>query len=151
MSGRKLLCQVGFGIVMALIISLISSATVQAQECRVVWIHGLEVHKSVAVEPETMRISKDTCVVWYNRATAMNVKITFQEGKACASATDGGAAFKMGYGACYVSSWIPFAGTSSLRFKEKGTYKYVIETANGPENLPERGEKIAEGTIMVSE
>jgi hypothetical protein len=29
---------------------------------------------------------------------------------------------------CFVTSWVPFAGTSSLRFMEKGTYDNVVES-----------------------
>jgi len=44
---------------------------------------------------------------------------------------------------CYVTSWIPFAGTSSLRFMQKGTYKYVVE-AKGQKNVEAKGQIIVE-------
>lgn len=88
-------------------------------------------------------------MVWFNRTSGPNLQIVFEEGKACAGVTeDPSGSFKTGYGGCYVSSWIPFGGTSSLRFKEKGSYKYTIESITG-EGPKVRGKKVTTGTILV--
>lgn len=141
------------GVVLMVIISIGSLVDVRAQECRVIRITGMETHNSIGVEPERMLISKGDCVVWFNRAAATNVKIIFEEGKACAAATEAPVQFHMDdYHQCFVTSWVPFAGTSSLSFKEKGTYKYVVEMASGgPETLAEKGQRVAGGAIIVSE
>ena len=153
MGKKRLVYQVGLGVLLVMVIALASSVGVRAQECRVVRIGGMVIHDSISLEPEKMLISKGTCVVWFNRATAANVKIIFEDGKTCAAATDVPTGFSMDtYGACYVTSWVPFAGTSSLRFNEKGTYDYTIEMASGgPESLVEKGKKVAAGSIIVSE
>jgi len=38
---------------------------------------------------------------------------------------------------CYVTRWVPFAGTSSLRFMEKGSYKYTVKAKNKAGVKPE--------------
>jgi len=43
---------------------------------------------------------------------------------------------------CYVTNWLGFTGTASLRFMEKGTYKYVVEVSGKP------GVK-AEGSVEI--
>jgi hypothetical protein len=76
----------------------------------------------------------------------------FEEGKACVNASGAPVGFSMDPSSCYVTSWVPFGGTSSLTFKEKGNYTYIIETASGdPEVAPEKGQKLAEGTVFVYE
>jgi len=128
---------------------LAGTQTAAAQECRVIRIHGLVAHDAVKVEPESLSISKGTCVIWFNRSTANEIKVVFEEGKQCASVTDAPTGFSLNHEQCYVTSWVPFGGTSSLRFTEKGTYEYAIELAVGDE--PERGKRVSSGTIIVRE
>ena len=40
---------------------------------------------------------------------------------------------------CYVTRLIPFGGTASLMFIEKGTYKYIVESTGGEKT---RGELV---------
>ena len=56
-----------------------------------------------------------------------NLFLYFKEGKNCADVTSFPTAFSLNSQGCYVTSWIPLAGTSSLRFMQKGTYEYLIE------------------------
>jgi len=107
---------------------------VEAQECRIVRVHGGDVGwiEDLSVEPTTVFVEKGSCVVWFNRARADEVMVKFEEGKKCKDMTEAPAGFNMDKANnCYVTSWIPFGGTSSLRFIEKGTFDYVIETAKG--------------------
>ena len=153
MKKKSLLYKLGLGSVLAMVILIANLGDVKAQDCRVARIGGMVLHDSISVEPERMLISKGTCVIWFNRASATNVKIKFEDGKTCAAATEAPVQFKMDdYGQCFVTSWVPFGGTSSLTFKEKGTYDYVIEMApGGPEDLGKKGKKVAAGKIIVSE
>jgi hypothetical protein len=106
----------------------------------------MSVHESIRVEPETMQISKGSCVIWFNRAAANEVKVVFEEGKKCAAVTDAAVGFGMDdYGQCFVTSWLPFGGTSSLRFKEAGTFEYAIEIGK----LEDKGKRVARGKIIV--
>ena len=84
-----------------------------------------------------MWLDKGTCVVWVNWVRTEEIKITFEDGKTCKDVTDAPLGFKMTEDNCYVTNWVPLGGTSSLRFMEKGTFKYEIEASKG---VRERGE-----------
>lgn len=118
-----------------------------AQDCRVIRIHGIAAHDVVRLEPETMWVPKGTCVIWFNRSSAHQVKVVFQEGKRCASVSDAPMGFSLDHQNCYVTSWIPFGGTSSLRFLEAGTYEYDIQATG--EQVEVAGKQAAKGTIVV--
>ena len=66
----------------------------------------------------------------------------FEEGKKCSSVSNAPVGFSLDHEQCYVTSWIPFWGTSSLRFMEKGTFAYAIEVTGG--ELGEKGKDLNE-------
>ena len=66
-------------------------------------------------------------MVWFNRVFTDEVMVTFKEGKKCLDVTNAPMGFTLDAETCYVTSWMPFAGTSSLRFMEKGTYEYTVK------------------------
>ena len=130
MNKKKLMIVMGFIFVFAMLILLSKLGTIFAQECRIIKIHGRTEHPSIMIEPETIFLSKGDCVVWFNRFTAEDVKVTFEEGKKCVDVTNAPIGFSLNAQSCYVTSWMPFVGTSSLRFIEKGTYDYTVEAKN---------------------
>ena len=130
MNKKKLVITLGVSFVVAMMIGFLSLEIVSAQECRIIKIHGRTEHPSIMIEPETIFLSKGDCVVWFNRFTAEDVKVTFEEGKKCLDVTTAPIGFSLNAQTCYVTSWMPFVGTSSLRFMEKGTYEYSVEAKN---------------------
>ncbi len=118
-----------------------------AQDCRVIRIEGIAAHDVIRIDPETITISKGTCVIWFNRSTAHQVKVAFADGKKCASISDAPTGFSLDHQNCYVTSWIPFGGTSSLRFLEAGTYAYDIQATG--EQVEAEGAKVTQGKIIV--
>ena len=144
MNKKKLMIVMGFIFVLAMILLLSTLGTISAQGCRIIKIQSKMGQKgTIMVEPGTALISKGDCVVWFNRFPEANVKVTFEEGKRCVDQTKqptGG--WNLNEKNCYVASWIPFTGTSDLRFMEKGTYKYVV-------NAEGMGDIMAEGKIVV--
>jgi hypothetical protein len=128
MKQKRLLITIGISFVVAMMIGLLGLETVFAQECRLIKIHGRSEHPSLAIEPETSFISKGDCVVWFNRVFTDEVQIIFDDGKKCLDVSKSPMGFSLDAQSCYVTSWMPFAGTSSLRFMEKGTYGYVVKT-----------------------
>jgi hypothetical protein len=115
----------------ALLFSFLSSSV--AQQTRVIRLQGSASNSQngVRIEPDTMLISKGGVVIWNNWARSSDVKIIFQEGKVCQDVTSAPMGFTLDAKQCYVTTWIPFGGTSSLRFTEKGNYHYVVEAAGG--------------------
>ena len=144
---RRLLLISMTAAVMAVGFVVILDSALRAQDCRVIRIQGMAMHQSVRAEPEVMSISKGTCVIWFNRASANEIKIVFKEGKRCSSVTEAPVGFSLDHEQCFVTSWIAFGGISSLRFKEAGTYEYAIEVTTG--ETPEKGIKASMGTIIV--
>jgi hypothetical protein len=76
-------------------------------------------------------VGKGTVVIWNNWARSTEVKIVFEDGKTCKDVTEAPMGFSMDAKACYVTTWVPLGGTSSLRFVHSGTYKYEVETNGG--------------------
>ena len=144
MKKKGLLIVMGYIFVFAMIIFLSNPGTLSAQECRFIKIIGgdTELPFLMMLEPETIVVSKGDCVVWFNRFTAETLKVTFKEGKKCADVTQAPMGFSLNAQGCYVTNWMPFGGTSSLRFMEKGTYEYTVEAKN-------RGDAKAKGKIIV--
>jgi hypothetical protein len=118
---------------------LIGQSNVFAGECRIIRVSGGSAAEfsKLYVEPKKMWISKGSCVVWVNWVRTDEIKIIFEDGKTCSDLTDSPHGFEMTPDNCYVTTWIPLGGTSSLRFLEKGIFKYEIEASKG---IKERGE-----------
>lgn len=102
--------------------------TINAQECRVVRLHGtVYPSTTIRIEPKIVRISKGTCVIWSNWVRKGEVQIAFEEGKKCEDMTDSPVGFKMDAHNCYVTSFVSRGGTSSLMFNEPGTFDYTVK------------------------
>lgn len=119
---------------------LVGQGQVSAQEQQLVRILGGittgagELSKPIIVEPPTMTISKGAVVMWLNWSRDSEcVQVSFEDGKTCDDASDAPSGFSMQPTGCYVTSWITFGGTSSLRFTEPGTFTYTVEAKTGGE------------------
>jgi len=117
-----------------------------SSECLIVRIQGDPAQPDqIQLEPTTLWVKKGDCVVWFNnlRISVPEVMIKFREGKKCGEMTEAPSGFKLdAIEDCYVTGMIPYAGTSSLRFQEKGEFAYEIMGA---------GKEIAKGKIVVQE
>jgi hypothetical protein len=140
MKKKILTVAVGLAFILALTTLLANQETVSAQECRLVRLHGgIGANVSeIRIEPRALWISKGTCVIWSNWVRTDEVKVKFEEGKKCEDVTEAPAGFTLNADNCYVTDWIALGGTSSLKFNETGTYKYVVEAAGG--TIKARGE-----------
>ena len=129
-----LLTAIGMIFVFAMTIFLVNQAAVDAQECRLIRIHGGAMGSvdRIEIEPKTSWVAKGTCVIWNNWVRTNEIKIVFEEGKKCEDMTDAPVGFKMDAANCYVTTWVPLGGTSSLKFNEEGTFEYAIEAKGGP-------------------
>ena len=104
-----------------------------AEDTRIVKIHGGATYstQSLRLEPDILTVKKGSVIIWNNWAKASNVKVIFEEGKICQDVTEAPMGFLLDARQCYVTTWIPLGGTSSLRFTENGTYNYMVETTGG--------------------
>ena len=148
MKKKKLLIALGVSFLVAMMIGLLGLETVSAQECRLIKINGRTDPTSLRIEPETLFISKGDCVVWFNRLVTDEVMVIFKEGKKCLDVSKSSMGFNLDSESCYVTSWLPFAGTSSLRFMEKGTYEYTVKAKGYKDREVNEGKQV-KGQIIV--
>ena len=143
MNKKRLVMLLGVSFVIAMMMGLMSWGMLSAQECRVIRVMGKAEQQPLTIEPATTFVNKGDCVVWFNRTFANEIQVMFKEGKKCLDVTKSPQGFSLNAESCYVTSWIPFAGTSSLRFMEKGTYKYEVKAKSMPVKT------VVEGQIVV--
>jgi hypothetical protein len=117
-----------FGIMIA------GQGTANAQEAVLIKISSVGAEKitGISINPQVATIKKDTIVVWLNGVQDQEIKVEFADGKKCKSVT----AFPVNFDLdtarwCYVTSYVPFAATSSLQFVDAGTYEYTVLTKDG--------------------
>ena len=133
MNKSRLLVVIRFIFFFTTIIYLSNLRIISAQECRLVKFRGIIGYPSLTIEPSTIFLSQGDCVVWFNAVSAGKVKVSIADGKKCALATTAARGFVLDKPtSCYVTSWIGYTGTTSLRFMEKGTYNYVVESNSTP-------------------
>jgi hypothetical protein len=155
MSYRKLLQVTGLALAFTFLIVISYSETLDAQRCYIIRIQPEKgkAGRSIRIDPATAEIEKGACVVWINWVTAQQVRVVFKEdGKKCKDSTDAPTGFEFAEN-CYLTNFLTAGGTSSLRFFEPGTFKYVVEVpgqrqATGPLRLG-HGEVIGKGEIIV--
>jgi hypothetical protein len=95
------------------------------------------------LDPATLQINKNAIVVWLSGVQGEDIQVVFMEGKTCKDVSAKPKEFNMNSMGCYVSSFISYAGTSSLQFVESGTYHYYVATATG--NIKAKGSIIVRG------
>jgi hypothetical protein len=132
----------GLSVMLVMGMHLISHGSAVAAEAQLVKIQpvGEVVERDVTLagkltaiklDPQTLHIKKNTIVVWLNGVLGQEVKVIFEEGKACKDVTVNPMGFSLDREtSCYVTSFIPYAATSSLQFSQPGTLKYTVETAD---------------------
>jgi plastocyanin len=128
---------VGLWFVFVMTMFHIGLDTTSAQECRILRIHGgvladtLGKVSKIELEPQTVWISKGTCLVWINWVRGYEVKVVFEDAKKCEDTTDAAVGFEEDVDNCYVTTWMRQGETSSLRFTAEGAYEYVVEAKGG--------------------
>jgi hypothetical protein len=139
---RRQLTAVGLSVLFVLAMLLVNYNTINGQECRIVRLYGAAHPKTtINIEPRTVQISKGGCVIWSNWVKDEEVQIVFEEGNKCDDMTDSPVGFKMDASNCYVTSFVTLGGTSSLLFKEPGTFDYVVKAGGA---VGEKGKVIVE-------
>ena len=131
-TNKEKLIVAGIASLCTLSILIFSTRAIYAQWTRIVRLYEETKgsHKQLFVEPNNLWVSKGTVIIWANQMENEEIKVSFEEGKKCADVTGAPTGFSLN-AACFVTSWIPSGGTSSLRFNEEGAFSYVVELADG--------------------
>lgn len=85
------------------------------------------------LSPPDLYVKKNTVVIWMNGIQGEEIQVVFRDGKACkdVSFSPEYKGFSLNSKSCYVTSFIPFAATSSLQFTETGTFDYAVSNPTG--------------------
>ena len=122
---------VGFGML------LMNAGNTLAGEADIVkiWAAAEGEAKSLKADPPVLNVTKNTIVVWMNGVPEKEVQIVFEEGKTCRDVTANPnlkvPGFFLDSKNCYVTSFLPYAATTTLQFVEVGTYEYEVVNADG--------------------
>lgn len=126
-----------FGVFITLMMMSATLNAADTDQAHIISIYGGDSYsvQSVRLDPEELLIKKGSVVIWNNWAKTTEVKVIFKEGKkVCPAATSAPVGFNLDDAKqCYVTSWVPLGGTSSLRFTQAGTFKYTVQTTGGVE------------------
>ena len=151
---KKMRCALAIVMVLtfAATLFLMQSEAINAQECRLVRIYAaLDKPTSPGrLEPDVLSIDKGGCVVWINWGQD-RVLVNFREGKKCQAVTEAPTGFRLDANTdCYVTDFVPFGGTSSLKFSEPGTYQYEVTWEN-QKGMVEKGKVMVRGPKKKAE
>lgn len=87
------------------------------------------------LQPPTLYVNKGTVVIWMSWVQDEEVQIVFEDGKRCMDVFY--APYKeqvfLNAKACFVTSDIPYASTTSLKFTDTGTFNYTVSTKDEKE------------------
>jgi len=131
-TGKFLL--IGAVLVFAFGLVLGSQGVVSAQDAKLIKIHSVGEEKlaGLFIDPASAYIKKNTIVVWMSGVAQSSIKIEFADGKTCKSVTAHAVDFDLDKERwCFVTSYVPFAATSSLQFTDVGEYVYKVITKDG--------------------
>ncbi len=82
---------------------------------------------TIYINPATRYAKQNTIVVWMNGVMDTEVQVVFEDGKTCRDVSANPnlkiPGFFMDSKQCYVTSFLPYADTSTLQFVEVGTYE----------------------------
>ena len=131
-TGKIILISAVFLIAFGLVLG--SQTSVLAQDSKLVKLHAVGDEKlaGIFIDPADAYVKKDTIVIWLSGIKDQEVKIEFADGKKCKSVTAHAVNFDLDKERwCYVTSFVPFAATSSLQFTDVGEYVYKVYTKEG--------------------
>jgi len=128
-----------FVVVFAVGLGMLLASTVDsfAQDAAIVkiWAKTEGKTKEIRVDPVELTIEKNTIVVWMNGIQGKEVQLVFEEGKTCRDITANPNLKQPGFfldsKGCYVTSFLPYATTSTLQFPQTGSFDYSVVTEDG--------------------
>lgn len=88
---------------------------------------------TLALSVPDLYISKNAVVVWLNSVQGEEIQVSFKEGKVAMDVSFSPAfkSFCLDSSSCFVTSFIPYAATSSLQFTKTGAFEYSVSDRAG--------------------
>lgn len=118
-----------------LVITLFAAPSLSvAEDAQIVLIFKAKGDNSeLRLNPPDLYVKKGTIVVWMNSVVDEEVQVVFRDGKTCkdVSFSPVEKGFSLDSKSCYVTSFIPYASTSSLQFTDTGSFHYAVSNLSG--------------------
>jgi hypothetical protein len=103
----------------------------------------VQVLKSPGDKPELvlsapdLYIAKNGVVIWLNSVKNEEIQVVFKDGKVAMDVSFSPAfkSFCLDSSSCFVTSFIPYAATSSLQFTKAGTFDYSVSNRTGKSSV----------------
>ena len=133
-SMKCLMVVLGLSVLFLVGISVAPHNVAMAAEAQLVKIQPVGEEGKVTglyIDPQNLYVDKNTIVIWMNGVPEQEIQVVFEEGKACKDVTANPMGFKLDASNCYVTSFVPYADTSSLQFPESGVFNYIVQTEGG--------------------
>jgi hypothetical protein len=92
---------------------------------------------TIALSVPDLYISKNAVVVWLNSVQGEEIQVSFKDGKEAMDVSFSPAfkSFCLDSSSCFVTSFIPYAATSSLQFTKTGTFGYNVTSRTGKHSV----------------
>lgn len=122
-------------------VMLINQGTVLATESLLVKIEPVkDINGKLIgffVNPKNIEIKENTIVIWLSGIYGQEIQVIFEDGKTCKDVTADPHFFEFNpQTSCYVTNYIPYGATSSLRFPQAGVFNYVVSSQDGKMKFP---------------
>jgi hypothetical protein len=113
-----------------------TTSSLWAMDASIVRIHKSKKAKGgMFLHPPTLYVTKDTVVIWMSWVHGEEVQLVFEDGKRCMDVFY--APYKedvfLNAQACFVTNYLTYASTTSLKFTDTGTFEYVVSTKDEKE------------------
>ena len=120
-------CKIFFSVI--LLMFIFAPMALSAEDATVVLIYKAAGDNSeLRLNPPDLYVKKNTVVIWMNSVMGEEIQVVFRDGKACKDISfSPEAAFNLDSKSCYVTSFLPYAATSSLKFMETGEFDYMVQ------------------------
>ncbi len=94
---------------------------------------GADEKPTLELDPPALYVQSGSVVIWVNGVMNQEVKVVFKDGKACqdVAISPKFKGFQLDSKSCFVTTFLPYASTSSLQFTDVGTFEYEIVTDDG--------------------
>lgn len=94
---------------------------------------GADDKATLELDPPTLYVQSGSVVIWVNGVMNQEIQVNFKDGKACqdVAISPKFKGFQLDSKSCFVTTFMPYASTSSLQFTDVGTFEYEIITEDG--------------------
>ena len=128
------------GIVLSILVGLLPGTLETSDAVNLRLVRGLVgIYKATVEKPElvldqpTLYVPKGSIVIWLNGVEDHEVQVSFKDGKACQDVVYSPKfkGFSLNAKSCFVTTFMPYAATSSLKFTVPGIFEYEVFTDDG--------------------